>query len=797
MIPTTTYYYYYYCRWALIVVIDMTTFSSLTCSHPFPVSSTSLFPVKPRRETPPPPSSAPPLSTPLMPSFHHQQQSSASASASTSTSQASPPPGPPQQQQQSVDGADRARAYKSRNKRPCDFCRYKKAACHLESAPPCELCIRYNKECTFVESPAKRRRPNDSAADKENHVHGNGIGNGHSHGHGHSHGNGSMFKSARTGSHDHTPAFTNGNILDLQQDLLPWENGINPFSVNGIPALDGDLHNPDFPFDPALYQEPVPFETFEPLSASTMHSIDHKFPNNHRHSSSFDHSTSPQSSIASLPIDLTLPFDSTSGEPSLDRQHSSNAQIVGLGGELDPYLLSRYRYDEYNEASFQSVRMRKMNSGPAESQQSVPAFFVIQHNGLASKAQPRDKSDSSEKWRRELEELVPEEVGKRLIRLFYRYVQPYFPILSREGGERDADGFRVPREMPPCVLAAIYGHALPFCPWDEKLCVDVYTPSSADALFKLSWLSCQPLLHTPTIAVLQTLLMLVQRRPTNRHVSDTPFKWVMMSTAVSIAQALGLNRDPTDWPIPSWEIQQRKRLAWAVFVQEKWLALNFGRSSHIQADDWDVPKLTEGDFPEPDRSYDENHIADFSCQHFIKLCDLTMIVDDILRKLFSIKATRQLHTSLEATLDVAKPLRIRLTEWNQTLPAGLLPSQPATTTTTTTTNGAPSPILNSPGSDRRKSVQLELDGNGSLQLAYITAKIELFRAMLRPRVTDANAAAITALRTGALAVAKEISTFLDDLHARELEAFWTSCEFSHSPPPPPYLFPSPQPYSSF
>ena len=678
-----------------------------------------------------------------MPSFHPPQHSSAS------TSQASPPPG--QQQQQTTDGADRARAYKSRNKRPCDFCRYKKAACHLESAPPCELCIRYNKECTFVESPAKRRRPNEPAPEKE------------------SNGNVSMYKRSRTDSHDHTPTFTNGGILDMQHELMPWENGINPFAVNGMPTLNGELHNPEFPFDPALYQEPVPFETFEPLSATTMHTNDHKFLNGHRHSSSLEHSTSPQSSSASLPINLSLPFDSTSGEPSLDRQHSSNAQIVGLGGELDPYLLSRYRYDEYNEASFQSVRMRKMNSGPAENQQTIPAFFVIQHNGLTSKAQPQDKSESNEKWRRELEELVPEETGKRLIRLFYKYVQPYFPILSREGGERDADGFREPREMPPCVLAAIYGHALPFCAWDDKLCVEVYTPPSADTLFKLSWLSCQPLLHTPTIAVLQTLLMLVQRRPTNRHVSDTPFKWVMMSTAVSIAQALGLNRDPTDWPIPSWEIKQRKRLAWATFVQDKWLALNFGRSSHIQADDWDVPSLTEADFPEADRCYDEDHIADFTCQHFIKLTELTMIVDDILRELFSIKATRQLHTSLEATLEVAKPLRIRLTEWYQTLPAGLLPSQPA--------NGAPSSI-GSPGSDRRRSVQLELDGNGSLQLAYITAKIELFRAMLRPRVTDANAAAITALRTGALAVAKEISTFLDDLHARELEGFWTSCKYT-------------------
>ncbi|KAI5357504.1 hypothetical protein Slin15195_G038650 [Septoria linicola] len=705
----------------------MATFASSTqalLQHAYPLPS----PPPP----PPPPLHSHSMPAPPMPSFQNQH-------SSTSTSQASPPPG-----LHSADGADRARAYKSRNKRPCDFCRYKKAACHLEAAPPCELCIRYGKECTFVESPAKRRRPTDSATDKE--PNGNGA-----------------YKSARNGSHDHTPTFSNAGILDAQHELLPWENGINPFSVNSLPALNNGLHNHEFSFEQSIYQDPVGFHAFEPMSASTnsMHPNDHKYVNGYRPSSSFEHSTSPRSTSASLPIDLTLPFDSTTGEPSLDRQQSSNAQIVGLGGELDPYLLSRYRYDEHNEASFQSVRMRKMNSGPAEDQDTIPAFFVIQYNGLASKAQPQDKSDSTEKWQRELDELVPEETGKRLIHLFYKYVQPYFPVLSREGGLQDG---KEPRDIPPCALAAIYGHALPFCAWDDRLCVDVFTPPSPDTLFKLSWLSCQPLLHTPTIAVLQTLLLLVQRRPTNRHVSDTPFKWVMMSTAVSIAQALGLNRDPTDWPIPSWEVKLRKRLAWAVFVQDKWLALNFGRSSHIQADDWDVPKLTEQDFPDADQHYDDEQFSDFSCQHFIKLCELTTIVDDILRELFSIKATRKLHTSLEATLEVAKPLRIRLTSWYQGLPAGLLPSQPG--------SGASS--SGSPGSERRRSVQLELDGNGSLQLAYITAKIELFRAMLRPRITDSNAAAITALRTGALAVAKEISTFLDDLHARELEGFWTS-----------------------
>jgi len=689
-----------------------------------------LLSLDPHHAYPPPPHPhpSPDIAVRLsMPSF--QQQPSPPATAA-------PPVTAPAS---STEASDRARVYKSRNKRPCDFCRYKKAACHLETAPPCELCIRYNKECTFVESPAKRRRPNEQNGDKST-----DAAFRHSH--------------SSRGSIDHGHGFRNGSMgsTDMQYGGMPWDNAMSPpFQMPGLTMANSALA-PEFAFDPQLYQEPMSFEPFEPMSASTttMNSnrIDNRFGNQR---GSLD-TNSPESQSALLPSDLRLPFDSTSGEPSLDQQDSSNAQMIGISGESDPYLLAKYRFDEYNEAAFQSVRIRKMSSGPLEHSTSVPTFFTIQHNALASKAQPQNREDSDDRFRRELEYIVNDEIGKRLINLFYKYVQPYFPILRR----KDVTGSREPKDVPPCVLAAIYGHALPFCTWDEKLCVEVYTPPSADALFKIAWQACQALLHTPNIAVMQTLLLLVQRRPTNKHVSDTPFKWVMMTTAVSVAQALGLNRDPTGWPIPSWEIKQRKRLAWATFIQDKWLALNFGRSSHIQADDWDVPPLTDDDFIETEEATEKPSAV--PAHHFAKLCELTLVVDDILRDLFSIKATRQLHKSLEATLEVAKPLRIRLTEWFQALPPGLLPNQSISSSNDSSGNGRP------------RSSSHELDGSGSLQLAYITAKIELFRAMLRPQVTDANAAAVTALRTGALAVAKEIVDFLDSLNARELEAFWAS-----------------------
>lgn len=56
------------------------------------------------------------------------------------------------------------RSYKSRKYRPCDFCRARQVACKIDSAPPCQLCSSHGRECTFVERPKKKRRPNGPAS---------------------------------------------------------------------------------------------------------------------------------------------------------------------------------------------------------------------------------------------------------------------------------------------------------------------------------------------------------------------------------------------------------------------------------------------------------------------------------------------------------------------------------------------------------------------------------------------------------------------------------------------------------
>lgn len=61
------------------------------------------------------------------------------------------------------------RPYKSRSKRPCDFCRRRKTCCIIEKLIPCLACIQFDRgECTFLEGPIKRTNRSISERKKAN-----------------------------------------------------------------------------------------------------------------------------------------------------------------------------------------------------------------------------------------------------------------------------------------------------------------------------------------------------------------------------------------------------------------------------------------------------------------------------------------------------------------------------------------------------------------------------------------------------------------------------------------------------
>jgi hypothetical protein len=125
----------------------------------------------------------------------------------------------------------------------------------------------------------------------------------------------------------------------------------------------------------------------------------------------------------------------------LDTQGVMTPQLLGSSGDMDPLLMSRYQYDTSGAFHFKNLNIQSVSSGtnPTQFLLSKPSIFATsrEENGC--------ENVSAIQLRQELESLVPEDIGLRLINLFERIVAPDYPILPP--GELN------PGTSPPYLLA--------------------------------------------------------------------------------------------------------------------------------------------------------------------------------------------------------------------------------------------------------------------------------------------------------------------------------------------------------
>ncbi|KAJ4256214.1 hypothetical protein NW762_009292 [Fusarium torreyae] len=87
--------------------------------------------------------------------------------------------------------------------------------------------------------------------------------------------------------------------------------------------------------------------------------------------------------------------------------------------------------------------------------------------------------------------------------------------------------------------------------YDDQLCIDMaYDSPDYKDLADLVNTSVASEIHSPSIATVQTLFLLVARPSSNPLVSDASYRWTTMGTLVSTAINIGLHLDPNFWNIP-------------------------------------------------------------------------------------------------------------------------------------------------------------------------------------------------------------------------------------------------------
>lgn len=250
--------------------------------------------------------------------------------------------------------------------------------------------------------------------------------------------------------------------------------------------------------------------------------------------------------------------------------------ILGATSDMDPTLLQHYRYDMSGRFSFKELNIQSVGA------QGHPTQFLLAPTSIFStslKENSHVMSNLDDK-RQELEAIVPADIGNRLVSLFRNLAAPQYPIFS-------ACDEITALTTPPHLLASIYLLVESLAKFDERLCIDLaYEKPSSQALLKIINETLSGEIYSPTIATVQTLLLLCVRPHPDPIVQDIGLKWTYLSTMVSCAHSLGLHLDPSTWKITPLQVRLRRRLSCFIYHIDKWLALSLGRPPLLDPEKW-------------------------------------------------------------------------------------------------------------------------------------------------------------------------------------------------------------------
>lgn len=410
---------------------------------------------------------------------------------------------------------------------------------------------------------------------------------------------------------------------------------------------------------------------------------------------------------------------------TLGLQTHQYAKYIGATDEHDVSLLDLRLYDDdLSEDRAENMAFRKVG---------YYEFF----------RQYADKESPSHTH--ELEDLdtiqsIVHPHGDALVKLYFRVVHPAFPILhKRVFLEKYA---RSHREFSPPLLAAIYTLALNWWTFDPAL-AKLPRPD-VSKLQTLAFKSLQDVASRAKLSTVQAGILLLQR-------STPDSTWQLTSQLVAVGQDLGLHLDCTHWRIPTWERALRKRLAWALFMQDTWSALIYGRPPHITPHNWAVQPIVPEDYPEsPEDESEDDEAGEVEKGRltYTAMIQLTKMLSEILDSLYSQKAEleiRQSFDSTKAVLERAKPIQLKLRAFFADMPDELRmdSSQPG-----------------------------KLTAVGYLHLAYFATEITLHRRVIRSLSAQTDPYMVQICRSAAKARLISSLEYFNRLKPEHLQSFW-------------------------
>ncbi|KAF2803715.1 uncharacterized protein BDZ99DRAFT_526192 [Mytilinidion resinicola] len=411
---------------------------------------------------------------------------------------------------------------------------------------------------------------------------------------------------------------------------------------------------------------------------------------------------------------------------TLGLQNHRHSRFIGSTSEYEQTLLELDAYNDKDEVPIGVSALRKVNA--------TDAFILTPDEGTRNHEDEIVDLDAIE--------MIVAPHGQALIHLYFRIVHPSFPILHKKVFLEKYQ--RTHREFSPPLLAAVYILALNW--WSYSSDLALLPKPDVPKLEKLAFKTVNDIIHRPKLSTIQAGLLLLQRPEGD--------SWALTSQLVGLGQDLGLHLDCSNWRVPAWERGLRKRLAWALFMQDKWGSLVHGRPSHIATTDWEVQPLSESDFPESAADEDDEDGStevEKGRTLFCEMITLTEILAVILSNFYTLKAEQDIRMHAQDgvrwILEKAKPSQLALKTWFAQMPA----------------------ILKMENVAMRK-----LSSTGYLHLGYYAVEITLHRRIIRSLSLLDDPSLISICRNAARARLVSAMDFVQGLRPEHLQSFWYS-----------------------
>jgi hypothetical protein len=410
-------------------------------------------------------------------------------------------------------------------------------------------------------------------------------------------------------------------------------------------------------------------------------------------------------------------------------------------------LIGLSQFDSRNESILSIGTLRKVNEHET--------FIMYDDEDV------QDYGDDAEAF--EAIEQIISPYGPSLIELYFRIVHPSFPIIQKQVFlERFRSGGR---NFAPALLAGIYILALNWWTHDPKLANKPRPEASQLNIIASKSLSAA--MQRPKLSTVQAGLLLLQLPEAD--------SWSLTTQLVAIGQELGLHLDCSNWEIPLWERDLRKRIAWALYMQDKWSSLIHGRPSHIFSANWAVPSMSEGDIISEESQSNSNAAFEAVEEReeiekgrilFSQMISLTSIMAEIMDTFYTQTAIADFSNagknSTRLILDRAKPVQIKLKEWFAKLPAVVRMDNVSTKKLSTTGQYGFS-----------FSREIILTALGFLHLAYFATEITLHRRIVQSLNSETSDPYLVHIcRSAAKTRLISAMDFVNRLKPEHLQAFW-------------------------